>query len=239
LEADFGRTLTDAQIDRVNDLLDARSTTVKTTDDDGNVHAVREADDDEGFGLGALNAAHASANARANASPNSSVGKIAAYERSREAALAISDPVARAEALRAAVAKLEADFGRTLTDAQIDRVNDLLDARSTTVKTTDDDGNVHAVREVVNNDDDDEGFGLGTLNAAHASANARANASPNSSVGKIAAYERSREIALAIPDPVARAEALHAAVAKLEADFGRTLTDAQIDRVNYLLEARR
>jgi hypothetical protein len=57
------------------------------------------------------------------------VGKIAAYERSREAALSISDPVARADALHAAIARLEADFGRTLTVAQIDRVNDLLDAR--------------------------------------------------------------------------------------------------------------
>lgn len=107
--------------------------TAKGADNNGHVHAAREAvdydDDDEGYGLGALNAAHASATARAHASRNSSVGKIAAYERNREAALAISDPVTRADALNAAIAGLESDFGRRLTDAQIDRVNDLLDAR--------------------------------------------------------------------------------------------------------------
>src|SRR5690606_41778847 len=42
--------------------------------------------------LGALNAAHASATARAHADPNSAVGKIAAYERSREEALTLQDP---------------------------------------------------------------------------------------------------------------------------------------------------
>lgn len=61
--------------------------------------------------------------------PNSSVGKIAAYERSREAALAITDPTLREQALEAAEAKLSTDFHRTLTTAQIDKVNDLLDAR--------------------------------------------------------------------------------------------------------------
>ncbi|PWV94987.1 Holotricin-3 precursor [Phyllobacterium myrsinacearum] len=79
--------------------------------------------------LGPLNAAHASARARERASPNSSVGKIAAYERSREAALAIKDPTLREQALAAAEAKLSIDFHRTLTTAQIDEVNDLLDAR--------------------------------------------------------------------------------------------------------------
>lgn len=79
--------------------------------------------------LGPLNAAHASARARERAAPNSSVGKIAAYERSREAALAIADPTLREQALAAAEAKLETAFHRTLTTAQIDEVNDLLDAR--------------------------------------------------------------------------------------------------------------
>jgi hypothetical protein len=79
--------------------------------------------------LGPLNAAHASARARERAAPNSSVGKIAAYERSREAALAITDPTLREQALEAAEAKLSTDFHRTLTTAQIDKVNDLLDAR--------------------------------------------------------------------------------------------------------------
>jgi hypothetical protein len=215
----------------------------KGTEDHRHVHAVRETVDydanDDVYGLGALNAAHASANARAHAAPNSSVGKIAAYERSRDAALAISDPVARADALDAAVARLVDDFGRPLTDAQVDRVNDLLDAKSGTTTRADDDEHVHAVRQAVDYDANDDGYGLGALNAAHASANARAHAAPNSSVGKIAAYERSRDAALAISDPVARADALDAAVTRLEDDFGRPLTDAQIDRVNDLLDARR
>ncbi|CAN7685557.1 Holotricin-3 precursor [Phyllobacterium sp. LjRoot231] len=79
--------------------------------------------------LGPLNAAHASARARERAASNSSVGKIATYERSREAALALTDPVLREQALDDSVAQLESDFGRTLTDDQIDQVNALLDAR--------------------------------------------------------------------------------------------------------------
>ena len=86
-------------------------------------------DDMDDNTLGPLNAAHASARARERAAPNSSVGKIATYERSREAALALADPVEREQALDDAVAQLESDFGRTLTDAQVDEVNDLLDAR--------------------------------------------------------------------------------------------------------------
>ncbi|MGO4438811.1 hypothetical protein [Rhizobium sp. RAF56] len=217
----------------------AKSSMAKGTDDHKHVHAVRETVDyanDDVYGLGALNAAHASPNARAHAAPNSSVGKIAAYERSRDAALAISDPVARADALDAAVARLEDDFGRALTDAQVDRVNDLLDAKSGMTTRTDDDE--HAVRQTVDYDANDDGYGLGALNAAHASPNARAHAAPNSSVGKIAAYERSRDAALAISDPAARADALDDAVARLEDDFGRPLTDAQVDRVNDLLDAR-
>src|SRR5690606_16702700 len=49
--------------------------------------------------LGPLNAAHASATARANAAPNSSVGRIASYEQARDRALSISDPIKREEAL--------------------------------------------------------------------------------------------------------------------------------------------
>ncbi len=85
--------------------------------------------DDDDNTLGPLNAAHASARARERAAPNSSVGKIATYERSREEALALTDPVLRDQALDDAVAQLESDFGRTLTDDQVDQVNDLLDAR--------------------------------------------------------------------------------------------------------------
>jgi hypothetical protein len=89
----------------------------------------------------------------------------------------------------------------------------------------------------LNADDDDQNT-LGPLNAAHASARARERAAPNSSVGKIAAYERSREDALALDDPTLREQALDDAVAQLETAFGRPLTDAQVDRVNALLDAR-
>jgi hypothetical protein len=87
--------------------------------------------------------------------------------------------------------------------------------------------------------DDDDDNTLGPLNAAHASARARERAAPNSSVGKIATYERAREDALALTDPVLREQALDDAETQLETAFGRTLTDAQIDRVNALLDARR
>ena len=86
-------------------------------------------DDIDDNTLGPLNAAHASARARERAAPNSSVGKIATYELSREAALALTDPVLREQALEDAASQLESDFARTLTDDQIDQVNALLDAR--------------------------------------------------------------------------------------------------------------
>jgi hypothetical protein len=58
-----------------------------------------------------------------------SVGKIATYERSREEALALTDPALQEQALDDAVAQLETAFGRTLTPAQVDRIDALLDAR--------------------------------------------------------------------------------------------------------------
>jgi len=97
------------------------------------VKAVREAaavaDADDADQLGALNAAHASVRAMERASPKSAVGKIASYERAREQALAITDPTQRELALDAAEDQLDASFGRTLTAAQISKVNALLDAR--------------------------------------------------------------------------------------------------------------
>ena len=87
-------------------------------------------------------------------------------------------------------------------------------------------------------DADDDKTGLGPLNAAHASARARERAAPNSSVGKIATYERSREEALALTDPALQEQALDDAVAQLETAFGRTLTTAQVDRIDALLDAR-
>jgi hypothetical protein len=91
--------------------------------------AVAVADADDTDQLGALNAAHASLRARERASPKSAVGKIATYERAREKALAITDPTQQELALDAAVDQLDAAFGRTLTTAQISKVNTLLDAR--------------------------------------------------------------------------------------------------------------
>ena len=100
-----------------------------------NAHAKTKGDkaslnaDDDKNSLGPLNAAHASARARERAAPNSAVGKIATYERSRQEALALTDPTLREQALDDAVAQLETGFGRTLTTAQIDRIDTLLDAR--------------------------------------------------------------------------------------------------------------
>ena len=90
---------------------------------------VADADADDVDQLGALNAAHASLRAMERASPKSAVGKIAAYERAREQALAITDPTQRELALDAAEDQLDASFGRTLTAAQINKVNALLDAK--------------------------------------------------------------------------------------------------------------
>jgi hypothetical protein len=94
-----------------------------------NTAAVSDIDSDASS-LGALNAAHASATAREHAAPNSAVGKIATYEKSREAALTLQDPAAQAQALDDAETELAEAFGKTeLTTAQIDQINALLDAR--------------------------------------------------------------------------------------------------------------
>lgn len=91
-------------------------------------HAGRDADGGEGAGngvghgnnlgnshgkiasaLGRLNAAHASANARAHAAPNSAVGRIAAYEeaaRINAAVTTLNDPEATQEQIDAARAAL-------------------------------------------------------------------------------------------------------------------------------------
>jgi len=80
--------------------------------------------------LGAMNAAHASAQARKHANPKSAVGLVAAYDLLRQAALEIEDPVAREQALDDAETRLAADFGRAaLSDEEIGKINALLDAR--------------------------------------------------------------------------------------------------------------
>ena len=93
-------------------------------------HDKNDAKSREANALGALNAAHASAKARAHASPNSAVGKIATYEKSREATLSLQDPAAQQQALETAEAKLAASFGMSsLSPEQVSQVNTLLDAR--------------------------------------------------------------------------------------------------------------
>lgn len=79
---------------------------------------------------------------------------------------------------------------------------------------------------------------LGTLNSVHASPRAIERVSPKSAVGKIAAYRRAREKALAITDPTQQAVALDAAISQLDASFGRTLTTAEISKLNALLDTK-
>jgi hypothetical protein len=80
--------------------------------------------------LGGLNAANASPTARENAAPGSSVGRIAEYERAVAEAQAIADPEARAEAIRAAEARLAATGdrppGSALFEGVVGAVNRLL-----------------------------------------------------------------------------------------------------------------
>jgi len=68
--------------------------------------------------LGALNAAHASANALAHASPNSRVGKIAAYKEAAIAAKAADQAVADAQANLDAANQAVADAQKALDDAE-------------------------------------------------------------------------------------------------------------------------
>jgi hypothetical protein len=76
---------------------------------------------------------------------------------------------------------------------------------------------------------------LGNLNAAHASATARANASPNSMVGRIATYESEMRAALAIEDRAARNAAIVAAREHLAQAANKPLTERNIARVDSLL----
>ncbi|MBR0673655.1 hypothetical protein GXW76_20955 [Roseomonas soli] len=77
--------------------------------------------------LGALNAAHASPTARANAAPNSRVGQIASYERAMVQALSIQDPIARDVAIaRARSNELAAAANRPVSRDVVTRVDSLL-----------------------------------------------------------------------------------------------------------------
>lgn len=79
---------------------------------------------------------------------------------------------------------------------------------------------------------------LGNLNAAHASANARAHASPNSMVGRIAAYENQMQAALAIQDRSARNAAIVTARERLAESANKPLTAGNIARVDSMLGLR-
>ncbi|WP_416799434.1 hypothetical protein [Ciceribacter azotifigens] len=54
---------------------------------------------------------------------------MATYQEARVAAFELTDPATRTAALDAAVDQLEAGFGLTLTSAQIDELNAILDSR--------------------------------------------------------------------------------------------------------------
>jgi hypothetical protein len=80
-------------------------------------------DDADAHDLGALNAAHASDTALANASPNSRVGKIAAYKDAEIAAkAAAADAAAADQAVADAQGKLDAALA---ANADADPVNDV------------------------------------------------------------------------------------------------------------------
>lgn len=76
--------------------------------------------------LGGLNAAHASPNARENASANSKVGQIAAYEKQMLEAQAIKDPAQRAAAQAEARMTLERAANKPVSDDVVARVNEML-----------------------------------------------------------------------------------------------------------------
>ncbi len=76
---------------------------------------------------------------------------------------------------------------------------------------------------------------LGNLNAAHASATARANAAPTSMVGKIATYDAAMRQALTISDPITRAYAINAARGDLATVANKPLTASVVTRVDRLL----
>jgi hypothetical protein len=86
---------------------------------------------------------------------------------------------------------------------------------------------------------DGDASGLGSLNAAHASAQALANASPNSQVGRIDAYRRSLDRYLSDLNAGAPPGVLNDDIAAVGATLGdaanKTLTTRTVDRVNGLL----
>lgn len=104
----------------------AKASTAKTTKAKATLmkKAAKEKQPNMASQLGALNAAHASARAFAHASPNSRVGRIAAYAAASSASTAAQDKVTQAEAgVQAAQDALDADptnadLQKALADAQ-------------------------------------------------------------------------------------------------------------------------
>jgi len=73
---------------------------------------------------------------------------------------------------------------------------------------------------------------LGSLNAAHASDTARANAASGSRVGEIGSYETDMKAALAIADPTKRNAAITRARQKLAQDTNKPLTSSAIAQLD-------
>ena len=76
--------------------------------------------------MGGLNADHASANARANASSNSRVGEIATYQSQMKAALAIQNPAQRNAAITSARQQLAQTTNKPLTSSAITNLDQQL-----------------------------------------------------------------------------------------------------------------
>jgi len=186
--------------------------------------------------LGKLNAAHASVRGLAHASPNSTVGQIAAYKSAMqagdvEAAATALAGVANKGVTTQTVSELNALVGVTATQAQVAAVaqqardqqtrdaatrtgaaaNSQASARSKGLADAPPASATHASQ-------------LGRMNAAHASARGLAQASPNSAVGQMAAYQ----------DAV-QSKNFDKAAAVLAGASNKGVTEASVRGVNGLL----
>jgi hypothetical protein len=181
--------------------------------------------------LGRLNAAHASAQALANASPNSAVGQISAYKD----ALTDGDLEAAAEALaavsnktvtEASVKSLNELLGIEMEDAEVtdlvDKVGALEDKEPTEETTT----TVVSTTTATPEETSKAKESMSRLNAAHASPRAMERASLNSPVGQIGAYKTA----------VAEGD-LDAAATALAKASNKPVTADTVKNLNELLDA--
>jgi len=76
--------------------------------------------------LGKLNAAHASPTALEHAAPNSAVGAIATYQSQMNSALALTDPMAKDDAITAARQQLALTGNKQLTPSAITQIDGML-----------------------------------------------------------------------------------------------------------------